>query len=200
MLAQARLKNGLATLKELYRTKSPPIDYQTWLHAEAGRRIPSPSTLVTMGEILGIERETMIIAYCKDKFDDEESHQVLDSFECKKYLNLDTLLVAKEHERTQDYVFNAEQLAAIQADIRLRLYLNYTYDKDLKTTITRLANYFDVDRSEATQIIEHLKNLSLVEVVGEEVKKIHRHTTLPNNVDLFPTRKESLLKSLETQS
>jgi len=197
LIAQARLKCGFATLKELYRIKEPQIEYQTWLHAEAGRRIPSPSTLVIMSEILEIDRETMIIAYCKDKFPDEKSHHVIESFECKKYLNIDTMLQAKEHERTQDYVFNTEQLAAIQSDIRLRLYLNYTYDNDLKTTVSQLANYFGVEKLEAKGVINHLKDLGLVDVIDEDVKKIHRHTTLPMSVELFPTRRESLLKTLQ---
>lgn len=197
LLAKARLENGFATLKELYRAKDPPIDYQTWLHAESGRRIPTASIVMKIAEILNIDRESLIIAYCRDKFDDPLSHQVLESFQYKKYLNIDTLLEAKEHERTEDYVFNAEQIEAIQEDIRLRLYLNYTYDQNLNTNFSRLATYFGVEKSEVKEVVERLQSLGLVEVIGEEVKKIHRHTTLPDTATLFPVRVESLLKSLE---
>lgn len=197
LFSKARLQKGYATLKELYRAENPPIDYQTWLHAESGRRIPTSAIVLKIGDLLHVDRESLIVAYCKDKFDDPLSSQVLESFQYKKYLNADTLLEAKEHERTEDYVFNAEQIKAIQSDIRLRLYLNYTYDQDLKTTFSRLADYFGVEKSEVKEVIDRLQSLRLVEVIEESVKKIHRHTTLPSTPELFHVRRQSLLKSLE---
>lgn len=197
LISQARQQKGFATLREFYREKKPPVDYPTWLHAESGRRIPTAPIVKIMGDILEIDRENLIIAYCKDKFDDPLSHQVLESFHYKKYMNVDTLLEAKEHERTEDYIFNAEQIEAIRADIRVRLYLNYTYDENLKTNFARLATYFGVDKAEVKEVIDRLSSLGLVEVIGEEVKKIYRHTTVPNTADLFQVRRESLLKSLD---
>src|SRR5512139_1518613 len=80
LIRVARQKKGFATLRELYREKSPSVDYQTWLHAEAGRRIPHPNSLKEIGDILGVDKEDLIIAYCKDKFSDAESHRIVDSF------------------------------------------------------------------------------------------------------------------------
>ena len=197
LLSKARLEKGFATLRELYRAKNPPIDYQTWVHAESGRRIPTATIVLKIADILEIDRESLIIAYCKDKFNDPLSEQILEAFQYKKYLNVDTLLEAKVHDRTEDYVFNGEQIKAIQSDIRLRLYLNYTYSPDMMTNFSRLANYFGVEKSEVKEVVDKLQLLGLVEVIGEEVKRIHRHTTLPNTSDLFLVRRQSLLKSVE---
>lgn len=198
LLTKARLEKGFATLRELYRSKEPlAVDYQTWLHAESGRRIPTASMVLKMADILDIDRENLILAYCKDKFDDPLSHEIIEMFKYKKYLNVDTLIEAREHERTEDYMFNAEQIKAISQDIRLRLYLNYTYDQNLNTNFSRLATYFGVEKTEAQEVVGKLKELGLVEVIGEEVKRIHRHTTLPNTADLFQVRLQSLIKSLE---
>ena len=197
LLTKARMQKGYATLRELYREKEPPIDYQTWLHAESGRRIPTAKMVMKISEILDVDRESLILAYCKDKFDDPLSHQILESFQYKKYLNADTLIEAKEHDRTEDYVFNTEQMKAIQADIRIRLYLNNTYDRHLVTNFSRLAKYFRVDKVEVKEVVEKLEALGLVEVMGEEVKKLHRHTTVPDTPELYQIRILSLLKSLE---
>jgi hypothetical protein len=197
LISQARLQKGYGTLRELYRDKKPPIDYQSWAHAESGRRIPTADIVNRIGEILDIDREALLIAYCKDKFDDPASHDILESFQVKKYLNVDTLLEAKEHERTEDYVFNTVQIQAMQNDIRLRLYLNYTYDENLVTTASRLAHFFSAPISEVKSIVDQLQSLGLVTIDGENIKRVHRHTTLPNKPELFDVRKESLLKSLE---
>lgn len=197
LIANARLQKGFATLKELYRAKQPNIDYQTWLHAEGGRRIPTTATLIEIGDILNIDRESLILAYCKDKFSDTLSHQILESFQFKKFVNLETLIEAKDHDRSQDHVLTAKQVKAIQEDIRLRLYLNYTYDQSSKTNFSRLANFFGVEKSEVKDIVEHLKSLGFVEVIGEEVKRIHPHITMPKTADLFDLRRKLLFKSLE---
>jgi hypothetical protein len=197
LLTAARLKKGYPTLRELYRKLEPSIDYQTWQYAESGRRVPTPTVVLTIGDILDIDRESLIVAYCKDKFDDPKSEQVLKSLQFKNYLNADSLLDAKEHDRTKDYIFNREQTAAIDSDVRLRLYLNYTYDENLKTNVSRLADFFSVEKQEAQEVIERLCSLGLVELYGEEVKKIHQHTTLLNTPETFSARKKSLLKSLE---
>lgn len=197
LVSNARLQQGSSTLREFYRSKNPPIDYQSWLHVESGRRIPSPGTLLIMGEILNIPREDLIAAYCKDKFGDLESHQVIEAMQLKGLFDVDTLLQLKEYDRTSDYVFTAEQVKAMQADLRIRLYLIYTYDREFKTTVSRLANFFGVEHDEAKSVIERLRALGLVETDGECVKKIHPHTTIPMTADIASLRKQILVKSLE---
>lgn len=197
LVAHARLQKGFSTLKEFYRERKPLIDYQTWLHIESGRRIPSPSTLVLIGDMLNIDRESLIIAYCKDKFGDDLTHQVLDSFQYRKFFNIDTLIQAKDYDRSEDYVFTTEQLKAMQQDPRLRLYLMYTYDRESMTSFSRLASFFAVAVDEARSVIEHLRTLGLVEINGEIVKKIYPHTTVPITADISDLRKKLLLKSLD---
>lgn len=197
LITNARLQKGFSTLKEFYREKNPSIDYQTWLHIESGRRVPAPATLVAMGDLLEISREDLILAFCKDKFEDQLSHQVLDAFQTKGLFELSTLMEAKDHDRTFDYVFSTEQVQAMQNDLRLRLYLMYTYDHEHLTTIDRLASFFDVKVSESQMVVDQLKTLGLVEVFGDQVKKIHCHTTLPMTADIFNLRKQILIKTLE---
>lgn len=197
LLSHARLQKGFATLRELYRDKKPTIDYQTWLHAESGRRVPASEIVLTIGEILDIDKEELIIAYCKDKFNDEKVHQVLESMQHKKFINMDTLVQARDYDRSIDYVLNTEQVKAMQEDINLRLYLMYTYDKELKTTVTRLANFFSVKNSEAKAIVDKLQALKLVEVIGEDVKKIYSNTRLPVSPEIFDLRKKLLIKDLD---
>lgn len=197
LLSDARQKKGYATIKEIYQTHKPAVDYQTWGHAEAGRRIPHPNSLKEIAKILDIDREALIIAYCKDKFRDEESHQVIDTFPVRKYVDVDSLIEAIDHNNRDDYMLTQEQVSAMRQDLRLRLFLIYTYDRELKTTFSRLATFFDIEKSEVKEVVQKLASLGLVEILDEEVKRIHKHTTMPTSSDLFDLRKKLLLKTLE---
>lgn len=197
LISQARLQKGFSTLREFYREMEPSIDYQTWLHIESGRRVPAPATLVIIGDILGIPRDELIIAYCKDKFADNASHRVLNTLQAKGLFDVATLMHAKEYDRSNDYVFTAEQLKAMQTDLRIRLYLMYTYDDHCITTISRLSRFFGVDETEAQEVVAHLHRLGLVEIIGQSVKKIYPHTTIPITADIADLRKNVLLKSLD---
>ncbi len=197
LISSTRIKLGFSTLREFFRERQPQVDYQAWLHVESGRRIPAPGTLVIMGDALGIPREELIIAYCKDKFADVISNQVLDALQTKGFFDVAILMQAKEHDRSDDYVFTAEQIKAMQEDIRIRLYLIYTYDSERKTTISRLASFFGEEQREIKKVIDKLENLGLVETVGEQVKKNHFHTTIPLTADISDLRKQFLLKSLD---
>lgn len=196
LIAQARLRQGFATLRELYRVKNPSIDYQTWLHTESGRRMPSASIVKKIAEILEIDKEALLIAYCKDKFDEPDYHRALALFEYNRFTNVDALLEARDHERSGEFVFTETQVKAFQQDVRLRLFLMYTYDQEIKTTFDRLASFFNLDKSVVRDIVERLQSLKLVEVIGETVKRIYAHTNFPKNIDIFEMRKELLLKSL----
>lgn len=197
LVTQARLQLGYSTLKLFYRDKQPSVDYQTWSNAEAGRRVPTPPILMIMGDILNIDRETLIMAYCKDKFHDPKSLAVLESIQRRKFFVIDTLIEAKDHDRSRDYVFSADQVQAMKADPRLRLYLMYSYDSNLKTTFSRLAAFFGVEKSEVREVVEKLQALNLVEVIDEEVRKNHAHSTLLATEEVFGLRKALLLKSLD---
>lgn len=197
LITQARLKKGYATLKELFREQKPPLDYQTWLSAESGRRVPTSKAVILIGDILDIDREPLVIAYCKDKFCDEKSQSMLASLQHNNFISMDTLIDAKNHDRCKDYIFSTKQLTAMKKDPRLRLYLTFTYDKNLKTTINRLENFFNVAKNEVLEMIASLQELGLVEVIGEEIKKIHVHSSIPDAPDLFDLRREILLRSLD---
>lgn len=197
LISQARLQNGFATLRELYRVKKPDIDYQTWLHAESGRRIPAANLVIKIGECLNIERESLIIAYCKDKFDDPESQFILESFRYNKFVNPDTLMSVREHDRFETYIFTAEQVKAMQDDVRLRLYLSYTYDKNYKTTFRRLAAFFNASIDEVEQVINGLKELKLVEVNENKIHRLYPNTAMPRSTDVHELRKKFLIQSLE---
>lgn len=195
LISTARQKKGWATLKELYREKNPAVDYQTWRHAEAGRRIPHPNSLLEIATILGIDKEDIIIAYCKDKFIDSECHQIVDSFLYRKFIDVDTLLEANYHNQVS-HVFSNEQIEAMKEDIRVRLFLSYTYDKELKTSVGRLARFFKMDESEARQIVDKLIELDLLAMEGGIVRRLHRHMTMPTNSEVFSLRRDFLLEGL----
>lgn len=197
LITHARLQQGYATLKELYREKQPSVDYQTWINAESGRRVPTPPVLLIMSDILNIGREAVILAYCRDKFSDDRSNAVLEALERRKFFDVDLLIEAKDHDRSRDYIFSARQVQAMQKDVRLRLYLMYTYDRDRKTTLARLSKFFDVEKVEAAEVVSQLRDLGLVEVIDDEIRKIHPHSTLSATDDVFELRKKLLLKSLE---
>jgi hypothetical protein len=112
-------------------------------------------------------------------------------------LSMDAFVAASDHDRCDDFTYTARQLAAMKKDPRLRLYLTYTYDEDSKTTISRLVQFFAADVGDVRAIIEQLKEMTLVEVIGDEIKKIHPHSSLPKTKELFDLRKQLLLKSLE---
>lgn len=196
LITQSRLRKGFSTLKELYREINPSVDYQTWLHTESGRRIPSTSIVKNMAAILDIDKQALLIAYCKDKFDEPEYHSALELFEYNQFAKVDALLEARNHERSGEYVFTEEQVKAFQQDVRLRLFMMYTYDKELKTTFARLGNFFNMDKNTVKEIVDKLESLRLVEVIDETVKRIYAHTNFPKNIDIFAMRKELLLKSL----
>jgi hypothetical protein len=197
LINQARIRLGYATSKELYREKKPEIDYQTWINAEAGRRVPTPNVLVSMADVLQIDREEMLMAYCQDKFDDEKSQAALKSMARRKFFDANTLMDSLDHDRSRDYIFSAEQVQEMKKDSRLLLYLMYTYDSELKTTIFRLSEFFQVEQSEVKDVIKKLVALGLVEEIDGEVRKLHRHSTLIANDDVFPLRKELLLSTME---
>lgn len=197
LLAEARLKKGFKTIKDIYQAYKPSVDYQTWSSAESGRRIPHPNSLIEMAKILDIEKEDLLIAYTKDKFRDEESHNILNTFPINKFVDLGSLLEAADHANRHDYVLSSKQLDAMRRDVRLRLFLMYTYDDELKTTFDRLANYFGCDKCEIEEVTKKLALLGLVEIVGEEVKRIHKHTTLPPLPEAFNLRRDVLFKTLE---
>ncbi len=197
LLADARYKKGYATIKEIYQVNKPEVDYQTWGHAEAGRRIPHPNSLKEMARILDIDKEDLIIAYCKDKFRDQESHQIIDTFPIRKFADVDALLESIDHNNCDDFVLTSEQVEAMRKDLRLRLFLIYTYDQELKTTFTRLSKYFDTTESEVKEVVQKLAALKLVEIIGEQVKRIHKHTTMPATSDVFDLRRQMLLKMLD---
>jgi Mn-dependent DtxR family transcriptional regulator len=197
LLVEARRKKGYASIKKIYQIYKPDVDYQTWGHAEAGRRIPHPNSLKEMAKILDIDRDDLIIAYCKDKFEDEESQQIIDTFPSSKFADVDVLLEAIDHNNCDDYVLTSKQVDAIRHDLRLRLFLIYTYDANLKTSFSRLAQFFKIDKSEVKKVIENLVSLGLVENIDEEVKRIHKHTTMPKTADVFDLRRQLLLKTLD---
>lgn len=196
LISQARLQNGFATLRELYRIRNPTIDYQTWLHAESGRRIPAANIVIQIGKILNIDREALIIAYCKDKFDDEESHMVLESFRYKKFVNPNNFISVKEHDRS-DYIFTSDQVKAMQKDVRLRLFLSYTYDNNYNTTVERLAKFFNCEVVEVRRIVTLLEALDLVRINGDQIHRIHRNTVMPRSPEVYDLRKRFLMQSLE---
>lgn len=197
VILQARLKKGFATLKELYRELKPIIDYQTWLNAESGRRVPSAAIVTTIGEILQIDKQQLILAYCKDKFTDENSQFAIDALKLNKFVNLDVFFEAEEHSRTREYVFSCEELKAMKKDIRLRLFLTYTYDEEHRTTITRLANFFKLNKDLCWEVINKLEKMKLIEVAGEEIKKIHANTCIPNLPENYELRRNLLIESLK---
>lgn len=197
LLAEARQKKGYRTIKEIYENYKPSVDYQTWSAAESGRRIPHPNSLLEMARILDIDKEDLLIAYSKDKFRDEESHNILDTFPINKFVDLGALLDATDHATRHDYVLSSDQINGIRQDIRLRLFLIYTYDHEMKTNFDRLATFFACSKSEAEEVAKKLSSLGLVEIIGEEVKRIHPHTTLPATPETFDLKKQMLFKTLE---
>ena len=197
LLAEARLKKGFKTIKEIYQIHKPTVDYQTWSSAESGRRIPHPNSLLEMAKILDIDKEDLLIAYTKDKFRDEESQNILNTFPINKFVDLGSLLEAADHANRHDYVLSSRQINAMRKDIRLRLFLIYTYDEDLKTNFDRLATFFNCDKGEVAEVTQKLVSLGLVEIVNEEVKRIHKHTTLPSIPEAFGLRRDMLFKTLE---
>lgn len=196
LIMQARLKLGYKTLREFYRDKNPPIDYHTWLHAEAGRRIPPPPVVKEIAALLELNKEAVLIAYCKDKFNDPEYDRVLELFEHNRFANIDALLEARNHERSGEYVFNEHQMQAFQNDVRLRQFFVFTYDRELKTNFDRLASFFDIEKSQVKEIMIRLSDLGLVEIHNETVTRVHSHTTFPKSADLFNLRKNLLLSNL----
>lgn len=197
LITKARLKQGFATLRELYREKNPSVDYNTWLHSESGRRIPPIPVIQEIVNILQIDKRDILIAYCKDKFHGPDYQQALDLFEHNQFANIDALLEARDHERSGEFVFTAEQVRAFQGDTRLRLFLTFTYDRTLKTTFDRLATFFQMKKSAVKEIVARLEKLRLVEVIDEEVRRIYTHTNFPNNIDVSEMRRILLSKSLE---
>lgn len=197
LISNTRKQKGFINLTDLYRSLNPPVDYQTWMSAEAGRRIPYPDSILEIGKILDIPKSKIIAAYCKDKFKDDECHKIVDQLDYKEFINVDTLIEAKEHERKDEYIFSTEQVMAMKNDSRLRLYLLYTYDENYKTNFANLSKFFGVPLSEVEYVIGKLSELKLVEVIGNEIKRIYKHTAMPRNHDVFNLRKEVLLKSLE---
>lgn len=197
LITKARLKLGFATLRELYREKKPSIDYNTWLHAESGRRVPSSAVVQSIAEILQLEKQAVLIAYCKDKFDNLEYHKTIASFEHNRFTDVDALFEARNHERSNEYVFNEEQIRAFEEDIRIRQFMVFTYDRERKTTYNQLATFFAMKISEVEDIVSRLESLGLVEVMGETIKKVYPHTTFPRGPSFFELRKKLLLKNLE---
>ncbi len=197
LITKARLKQGFATLRELYREKQPSIDYNTWLHAESGRRVPSSSIIKEIAQVLNIEKDTVLIAYCKDKFDDPDYHQVLELFEYNRFTNIDALFEARNHERSGEYIFNEEQIRAFNEDIRIRQFIVFTYDRERKTTFDQLSNFFAMERNDVKEVVNRLQSLGLVEVKDDTIKRIYPHTTFPKGSSLFELRKKLLLKNLE---
>lgn len=197
LLAEARLKKGFKTIKEIYQNHKPTVDYQTWSCAESGRRIPHPNSLVEMANILDIDKQDLLIAYSKDKFRDDDSHHILNAFPISRFVDTDSLLEAANHDNRLDIILNDEQVNEMRKDIRLRLFLIYTYDQEFKTTFTRLSQFFDCDKNEVEYVTQKLAELRLVEINGEQVKRIHKHTTLPSIPGAFDLRRQVLLKTLE---
>lgn len=197
LITKARLEKGFATLRELYREKQPSIDYSTWLHAESGRRVPSSSVIQGIAEILNLEKEAVLIAYCKDKFDTPEYHQTLESFEHNRFTDIDALFEARNHERSGEYIFNEEQIRAFDADLLVRQFIVFTYDRERKTTFDQLASFFAMEMSKVRDVVCQLESLGLVEVKGDSIKRIYPHTTFPRGPSLFELRKKLLLKNLE---
>ncbi len=196
LIADARQKMGYATIKEIYQTHTPSVDYQTWSHAEAGRRIPHPNSLLEIARILKISREDLILAYCKDKFPDEESQQIIETFHCKKFVDVNTLLKAIDHNNHDDYIFTNEQVDAIRNDIRLRLYLIYTWNRKLTTTFDRLQRFFKVPEEDVQEVVNKLVSLNLVRIEGTTIRRMHRHTTTPRTTDVFNLRQQLLFRTL----
>lgn len=197
LLANARQKKGFKTIKEIYQRFKPSVDYQTWSCAESGRRLPHPNSLLEMAGILEIPKQELIIAHAKDKFQDEECHKILDAMPMGELVSMDSLLEAIDYASRQDFVLSSTQLGEMKKDIRLRLFLLYTYDENYKTSITRLCNYFSCDETEALTIVKKLESLGLVEIIGEEIKRNHKFTSIPSTKEFFDMRKELLLKTLE---
>lgn len=197
LLAEARLKKGFKTIKEIYQDHKPTVDYQTWSCAESGRRIPHPNSLIEMANILEIDKQDLLIAYSKDKFPDEESCHILNAFPISRFVDTESLLEAANYDSRLDIILNDEQVNEMRKDIRLRLFLIYTYDQEFKTTMARLSQFFDCDRAEVEYIIGKLVALGLVEKLGEEVKRLHKHTILPPIPGAFELRRQILLKTLD---
>lgn len=73
-----RMHMGNHSLKQFFEGRTDlPIDYQTWTHIEAGRRLPNPKVAVAVADILGIPLRDALVAYVKDLFVDERVHDLV---------------------------------------------------------------------------------------------------------------------------
>ena len=80
LIIRQRIDLGYTTLKKFYDILvNPVVEYRSWAHAEAGRRLPKPEAALAIGEALGINREKVVATYCKDLFKGEGIAEFLDN-------------------------------------------------------------------------------------------------------------------------
>ena len=199
LIIQKRLELGFRTSRKFHSSlASPPIEYQSWLHMEAGRRLPRPKTAILVADCLKLPHEEAILAYTRDIFSEEYDEDGLRHLQdYARSFDLKRMCDRAEELKSYWYTLSKEQLAAFEQDIRLHEIMVLPFYRD-RIHIRDLAEKMGLCVAKVLELVMVLVDIGLLKFHQEIVSKIYRGIHLPRTQDTFALRKKILVNRLAT--
>lgn len=198
LVIQKRRELGYNTSRKCHNDlKSPPIEYQSWTHIEAGRRLPRPETALSIAEALHIPKGDALLAYMRDLFQDDGSQEIIDTL--KQYLVCMKTTTLKKSETlgSEWHVLSEPQWRAVEKDPELFVLLSAPLQND-RIHIQDLGEKLHWPIPKIMSKVQTLANLNLLEFHNEFIMKVYRGVRVPTTPETLPLRKALLIQNIDT--
>lgn len=196
LLSRNRRKMGYTTSRKFHGSmRCPPIEYQSWNHAEAGRRLPRPETALSMASILNVPQVVAMLAYMRDLFPDTDSQEIIDNF--KDYLAYKQLPDSKQDHASGGswHSLTEPQWRAIEKDTELFRLISIPFQHD-RIHIQDLSNRLQWPIPKVMNKVQALVHLKLLEFHKEFAIKIYQDVKIPIFPKTLHLRKALLIQNI----
>lgn len=176
LITGRRLELGFRTSRKFHASlDNAPVEYQSWIHVESGRRLPKPSTAIAMARCLKITPEEAILAYTRDIFGEDYESEGLKNLQ-DFARGMESSGEPGDHEGWHE--LNERQCAALEKDVRLYHLMALPFFRD-RIHVRDLAELAHLTVAEVLELATHLQDLGLVQVKEEMVAKVYKGIRLP---------------------
>lgn len=200
LIIQKRQELGFRTSKKFHASlDSPPVEYQSWIHIESGRRLPKPPTAIAIADCLEVTHEEAILAYTRDIFSEEYTQDGLKflqdyarSIDNKRMLSEAKTIKKHWHSLTD------EQYNEIESNPQLHDILITPFPNE-RMHIRDLSELCGLPVAHVLSLVSTLVDLGLLKYQNECVSKVYKGVILPRNPQTFSFRKQLLLHTLDRE-
>jgi len=198
LVIQTRRELGYNTSRKCHNDlNDPPIEYQSWTHIEAGRRLPRPETALAIADSLKIPKGDALLAYMRDLFQDCDSQEIIDTL--KQYLVYmkTTTLKRAETLGSEWHSLTTPQWQAVEKDPELFRLISSPFRND-RIHIQDLGVKLGWPIPKVIAKVQTLVQHDLLEFYNEFVLKIYRGVRVPILPETLALRKSLLMQNIDS--